>query len=154
MNIRQKNRLTAIILLLVVAIALLATVFFALKENIDAYLTPTDLVTGNYAANAKLRLGGQVVTNSIEHTRNANKELTVKFSLYDGSNTINVEYNGLLPSLFREGDLALAVGNVKNSDKSLVFLANQVVAKHDENYIPKELEQLSQQIRKKQSNER
>ncbi len=107
-------------------------VFFlmsALKSNIVYFISPSELVNSNNI-NQKLRLGGLVEEDSII----INGKL-VKFRITDGNKSVLVQYNGILPDLFKEKQGVIVEGEFD----SLIFNANNLLAKHDENYIPKEV---------------
>jgi len=137
---RKQNRMFAIVGILVVAAFGTFLVLRAFEENIRFFVTPSDLTTMEYTANAQFRLGGLIEVGSV---RKEPGSLMVKFRVTDGGETIEVEYHGLLPDLFKEGQGVVAEG-VLNSDG--VFIAHNVLAKHDENYMPPEVvEKLKEQ---------
>ena len=125
----KKNRLFGLMLFL---IPLSLGVFFlmsALKSNIVYFISPTELVNSNNI-NQKLRLGGLVEEDSI-----ISKGKLVKFRITDGNKSVLVQYNGILPDLFKEKQGVIVEGEFD----SLIFNASNLLAKHDENYIPKEV---------------
>ena len=125
----KKNRLFGLMLFL---IPLCLGVFFlmsALKSNIVYFISPSELVNSNNI-NQKLRLGGLVEEDSII----INGKL-VKFRITDGNKSVFVQYNGILPDLFKEKQGVIVEGEFD----SLIFNASNLLAKHDENYIPKEV---------------
>ncbi len=129
----KKQRLI-LILLMVAGIAVAVT--FALKafnENLMYFFSTTEVVEGKAPNQAKFRLGGMVVEGSIERPNNG---LMVRFVLTDYEKQVTVEYTGLLPDLFREGQGIVANGRL---NKDNVFIAEEVLAKHDENYMPPEV---------------
>jgi len=109
-----------------VAAALTLTAF---RKNLMSFYTPTDLVEATVPVGTKLRLGGMVERGSVRR----GEGLLVEFMLADCSNRISVHYEGLLPDLFREGQGIVASGEVRADH---VFVATEVLAKHDENYMP------------------
>jgi cytochrome c-type biogenesis protein CcmE len=109
-----------------------ALVLSALKDSIVFFNSPTDVVEKHVMPGTRIRLGGLVVSGSV--VRNAN--LAVQFQVTDGSRTVPVAYQGLLPDLFREGQGVVTEGAL---DQGGVFRADTVLAKHDENYMPKEV---------------
>ncbi len=124
-----------LILLMVAGVGTAAT--FALKafnENLMYFFSTTEVAEGKAPEGAKFRLGGMVVDGSIERP---DKGLMVRFVLTDYSKQVTVEYTGILPDLFREGQGIVANGRL---NKSGVFVAEEVLAKHDENYMPPEVE--------------
>ena len=124
-----------LILLMVAGVGTAAT--FALKafnENLMYFFSTTEVAEGKAPEGAKFRLGGMVVDGSIERP---NKGMMVQFVLTDYSKQVTVQYTGILPDLFREGQGIVANGRL---NKSGVFVAEEVLAKHDENYMPPEVE--------------
>jgi cytochrome c-type biogenesis protein CcmE len=114
---------------LAVAVAL---VLFALKDSIVFFNSPTDVVDQHLAAGTRIRLGGLVKPGSV--SRGAN--FAVRFAVTDGNKEIPVAYSGALPDLFREGQGVVAEGAI---DGAGVFEADTILAKHDENYMPREV---------------
>jgi cytochrome c-type biogenesis protein CcmE len=109
---------------------------FALKsfnENLMYFFSTTDVVDGKAPKDALFRLGGMVIKGTVERP---NDGMMVRFKLTDFSKEVTVEYTGILPDLFREGQGIVAHG--KLNDKG-VFIAEEVLAKHDENYMPPEV---------------
>jgi cytochrome c-type biogenesis protein CcmE len=136
-NPKRKQRLI-IILCIVVGIALATTfTLMALEENLNAFYTPVDIHAGKANANRTLRVGGLVVTGSVQRETG---ELAVEFTITDNEATIPVRFEGILPDLFKEGQGIIAIGRLKNSGTDQVFVqADEVLAKHDENYMSPEL---------------
>ncbi len=110
----------------------MALVLSALKDSIVFFNSPTDVLEKHVAQGTRIRLGGLVAPGSLVRGDN----LTVQFQLTDGSHAVNVRYQGLLPDLFREGQGVVAEGAL---DQGGVFRADTVLAKHDENYMPREV---------------
>lgn len=133
MKAHRKQRLILIVLMLV-GIGLAAT--FALKafnENLMYFFSTTDVVEGKAPKDTLFRLGGMVVKGSVERP---GADMLVRFKLSDFSKEVTVEYSGILPDLFREGQGIVAKGRL---DEHGVFVAEEVLAKHDENYMPPEV---------------
>ena len=129
----RKQRLILIVLMLA-GIGIAAT--FALKafnENLMYFFSTSDVVAGKAPKDALFRLGGMVVKGSVERP---GKDLLVRFKLSDFSQEVTVEYSGILPDLFREGQGIVAKGRLNDNG---VFVAEEVLAKHDENYMPPEV---------------
>lgn len=129
----RKQRL--ILIGLMVLGAGLATAF-ALKsfnENLMYFFSTTDVIEGKAPKDALFRLGGMVVKGSVQRP---NDGMTVSFKLTDFSKEVTVEYTGILPDLFREGQGIVANGRLNAEG---VFVAEEVLAKHDENYMPPEV---------------
>ncbi|OOZ37330.1 cytochrome c maturation protein CcmE [Solemya velesiana gill symbiont] len=103
----------------------------ALDNNLSYFFSPTE-VTENEGPKDHIRLGGLVEPGSLER----GKELTVRFAVSDNAHKVNVEYTGILPDLFAEGQGVIAQGKMNANG---VFVADEVLAKHDENYMPPEV---------------
>lgn len=123
-------------LMLGLCIALLsaATLLFlaAMRENIVFFHTPTELLAGRVASGTHVRIGGLVEEGSVQRHANG---LDVSFRVTDGNQSLNVQYTGILPDLFREGQGVVAEGALDQR----VFTATTILAKHDENYMPREV---------------
>jgi cytochrome c-type biogenesis protein CcmE len=107
----------------------------AMNENILFYYSPTQVAAGEPPEGRRFRVGGLVVNGSVERTPGS---LEVQFTLTDNAETVPVVYNGILPDLFREGQGIIAHGELTDAGK---FRADEVLAKHDENYMPPEVEE-------------
>ena len=110
-------------------------IFYALKQNINVFLTPNQLLTANLSPDYHFRLGGMVKNGSVIHEKEG---LGVQFTVTDFKRDVIVRYVGVLPDLFREGKGVVAQGYL---NKEGIFTATQVLAKHDENYMPKNVYQ-------------
>ena len=133
MRVIKQKRL-ALILLMVIGISV--AVFFGLRafnDNLMFFFSATDVVEGKSPKNHLFRLGGMVVKGSLVRQPSG---LTVRFVLTDMAKEVTVEYTGILPDLFREGQGIVANGKL---DANGVFIAQEVLAKHDENYMPPEV---------------
>lgn len=133
MTATQQKRLYWAVGTLLVAGLFVLLLSLALKENLQLYYTPADVAHNRAPVNHVIRLGGMVVPGSVHHEQESMK---VVFTLTDGIDTIDVHYQGILPDLFKEGQGIVAQG-LLNEDKQ--FKAQEVLAKHDENYMPKAL---------------
>lgn len=135
MNSIRKKRL--VIILIIGSALSLATflILYALSSNINLFYTPSQLSSSD-VTDKTIRLGGMVVKNSV--TKSTGNTLDVIFSLTDGQSQIKVKYSGILPDLFREGQGIVALGQLKSDGH---FQASQVLAKHDEKYMPPEVKQ-------------
>jgi cytochrome c-type biogenesis protein CcmE len=129
---RRKRRLTLIGGALAVLALAVALVLLALKDSIVFFNSPTDLVEKRIPAGQRMRVGGLVKEGTLLRGEN----LAVRFELTDGSHALTVAYRGQLPDLFREGQGVVAEGAL---DPSGIFQADTILAKHDENYMPKEV---------------
>lgn len=105
----------------------------AFQENMMFYVEISDAVRGEVPENRNFRVGGLVVEDSVRRTPG---ELEVSFDLTDLSHQLTVRYNGVLPDLFREGQGIIAHGRMDDGGQ---FVADTVLAKHDENYMPPEV---------------
>jgi cytochrome c-type biogenesis protein CcmE len=105
----------------------------AFQENLLYFYDPTKVVTGEAPQARSFRVGGMVVEGSV---RREPGSLTVSFVLTDYKNTVPVQYTGVLPDLFREGQGIVARGTLRDDG---TFVAEEVLAKHDENYMPPEV---------------
>lgn len=133
MNPKRKKRLI-LVGLMVAGIAVAAG--FALKafnENLMFFYAPTAIVEGEAPTNHTIRVGGLVAAGSVERMTDG---LTVRFNITDNQETVTVQYTGILPDLFREGQGIVALGSLGDSG---IFMADEVLAKHDENYMPPEV---------------
>jgi cytochrome c-type biogenesis protein CcmE len=109
----------------------LGLAYRAFRENLVYFFSPTQVAAGE-APERAFRIGGMVVDKSVERAAGS---LTVHFVLTDFAHTVPVSYTGVLPDLFREGQGVVAIGEMEGD----TFVANQVLAKHDENYMPPEV---------------
>lgn len=130
---RKQKRLAGIAGIAVIVGLSIMLASFALRDEIVFFFDPTDVVEGQKVEpGERFRIGGLVADGTLK------KENTkVSFIVTDGLNSVPVEYDGILPDLFREGQGIIAEGTLMNEG---MFVADNVLAKHDENYIPKELE--------------
>ena len=131
MKARQKRLIFILIGLAVLGLAAWL-VFNALGNNMSYFYSPTEVVEKKAPEDHLFRLGGMVVNGSVER----GKELTVRFAVTDTANIVNVEYTGILPDLFEEGQGVIAQGKLGDNG---TFVASEVLAKHDENYMPPEV---------------
>jgi len=136
MKLARKKRL-GLILLMVAGVAV--GVGFALKalnQNIMFFFSPSEVIAGKAPINRLFRIGGMVVDGSVHRPGDG---LTVEFDISDNGQRVTVQYRGILPDLFREGQGIIANGKLNESGQ---FVAEQVLAKHDENYMPRELAEM------------
>ena len=128
----RRRKLSVIIgILLLVALAA-GLVLYALRQNISLFYTPSQIMAGSVPTLNAIRVGGVVVKGSIQRDPNS---LDVQFKLTDYAQTVTIKYQGVLPDLFREEQGVIAQGTLQDD---LSFQATQVLAKHDENYMPPE----------------
>ncbi|ARQ00972.1 cytochrome c maturation protein CcmE [Pseudorhodoplanes sinuspersici] len=128
---RKQRRLVLIGSGLVVLAIAAVLVLTALRDSIVFFNSPTDIVEKKVEAGSRIRLGGLVQPGSLQR-----KDIDAVFEVTDGKNAIRVTYRGILPDLFREGQGVVAEGRLIDSTS---FRADNVLAKHDENYMPKEV---------------
>jgi cytochrome c-type biogenesis protein CcmE len=115
----------------------------AFQSNLVFFFTPTQIVSGEAPKNRTFRIGGMVREGSIKRDN-----LTVAFTVTDTVKDVSVSYTGILPDLFREGKGVVAQGKLGDDGK---FVATEVLAKHDENYMPPEAQQAMDQARAQQT---
>ena len=127
---KKRMRITFISCGIFILVVTTITLLFAFRSGIEFYKSPTQLLEMKNAS-IKLRVGGLVMRDSVESSGVENS-----FRITDGNNEVKVEFVGVLPDLFAEGRGVIVRGQFKDN----VFLASQVLAKHDEKYMPRELE--------------
>lgn len=128
---RKHKRLTFVIVAMALVGVATGLVLYALGDGVSLFHSPTDIVTKAPNPNQSLRLGGLVEKGSVQRAEGSS---TVHFRVTDLENTVDVVYEGLLPDLFREGQGIVTTGKVVNG----TFVAEEVLAKHDEKYMPPE----------------
>ncbi len=128
---RRQRRLVLIGSALAVLALAVALVLGALRDSIVFFNSPTDVMEKHVKPGTRIRLGGLVQPGSL-----VRRDLDARFEVTDGKNTIAVAYRGILPDLFREGQGVVTEGTLQQSG---FFLADFVLAKHDETYMPKEV---------------
>ena len=130
---KVKLRILFVSLLLVFLILSIFLILKSLEENVVYFLSPTEISNLNEIKNNKIRIGGMVKDQSITINRE-----NISFIITDFKNEINVSYSGTVPNLFQEGKGVVAEGFLK--DKSFL-IADKILAKHDENYMPPEVKE-------------
>ena len=135
MTPRRKRMLIITLCVLGVGIAA-ALILTAFNQNLMYFYSPAEVARGAAPTNRPFRLGGMVVKGSVERGNAA--DLTVRFKVTDFAQQRVIAYRGILPDLFREGQGIVAIGAL---DAQGVFVASEVLAKHDENYMPPEVAQ-------------
>ena len=128
----RKRRLVAVALILLAVGVATALAVSALSQNMTYLYSPTEVLAGRAPVGAGFKLGGVVLENSF---RRDPASLKVDFTVTDRFHDMPVEYIGILPDLFREGQSVIATGKLENGR----FVAREVLAKHDESYMPKEV---------------
>ncbi len=134
-NIHKRRLYIMLFSALGIAIAA-ALILYALRQNINAFMTPTEIAAAHLAPDYHCRLGGLVKKGSLVREKQG---LGVQFVVTDMQHDITVRYTGILPDLFREGKGMIGEGTV---DASGDFNATRILAKHDENYTPQKLQHI------------
>ena len=129
----RKRRLIGVVVIIVGVGVAAIVAMKALNENMLFFVSPTDVKEQAMPAGKRFRLGGLVTEGSVSR---ASDSLAVSFTVSDGGESVNIIYDGILPDLFREGQGIIAIGALNNSGH---FEASEVLAKHDENYMPPEV---------------
>lgn len=132
MTPRQKKHLAIVVGVVVIVVAIAALVLNALNSNIALFISPTDVVAGKAPKDKAFRIGGMVKEGSVKRETDG---VTLRFVVTDTDTDLTVFYKGILPDLFKEGKGVVAQGRL-GGDGS--FTASEVLAKHDENYMPPE----------------
>jgi cytochrome c-type biogenesis protein CcmE len=136
----RKQRLIMVVFIVVFASVAIGLMAFALRENINLFYPPSKIVAGEAPLETRIRAGGCVLPGSVSRD---NESLEVTFLITDGGADLQVSYSGILPDLFSEGE-AVVVNGMLNGDG--VFMASQVLAKHDETYTPPEVAESVQDV--------
>jgi len=129
----RKQRLFVVLLIVFGTSAAAALLFYSLSENMNFFYSPADVQAGKAPLDKSIRVGGLVVPGSVERQKDG---LKVSFTITDNAAELAVHYQGILPDLFSEGQGVIAAGSMLASG---YFQATQVLAKHDENYMPPEV---------------
>ncbi|ALG69406.2 cytochrome c maturation protein CcmE [Beggiatoa leptomitoformis] len=132
MTKKHKQRLVIVFLIIAGVGATVGLAVSAFSENMLFFFTPSEILAGKAPADKTIRIGGMVTTGSLQRAKDS---LTVQFTVTDTVKTMMVEYTGILPDLFREGQGVVAIGKLSSDG---VFKASEVLAKHDEKYMPPE----------------
>lgn len=129
----RKQRLYLVLFIALFSSVAIGLVVYALRGNINLFYPPAEVVAGNAPVGQSIRVGGMVVKDSVQRSDDS---LEMSFQLTDYQATVAIVYTGILPDLFGEGQGAVASG-VLNDDG--VLIATEILAKHDENYMPPEV---------------
>lgn len=129
----RRQRLLLVLFLVLFSSAAIGLVTYALRGNINLFFPPAEIAAGKAVEGQRIRVGGMVREGSVER---ASDSLKVSFVLTDYQADVKVQYEGILPDLFDEGQGAVAAGKL---DAEGVLQASEVLAKHDENYMPPEV---------------
>lgn len=133
MKPKRKRRMIAILVILAGVGAATMVATRALKENLLFFVSPSDVYSEQVPAGRQIRLGGLVSPGSLTRAPDG---LQVQFTVTDGLREVVVQFDGILPDLFREGQGIIAIGALEDNGR---FAADEVLAKHDENYMPPEV---------------
>lgn len=133
MNPIRKKRLLIILAILAGVGIAVALALSALQQNINLFYTPTQIANGEAPQDTRIRAGGMVAEGSVKRTGDS---LDVEFVVTDFAKSVTIRYHGILPDLFREGQGIVALGKL---DGQGVLVADEVLAKHDEKYMPPEV---------------
>ena len=127
MNPIRKKRIYSILFVLLFSISDISLILYSLNSNLDYFFTPTELKDRNIPADKRIKVGGMVLSGSVERISSS-----ISFVITDYENSIKVEYEGIVPDLFKEDSGVVVLGNLKDK----ILYAEEVLAKHDENYMP------------------
>ena len=133
MNPKRQKRLLIILAIVLGSAGAVGLTLYALKQNINLFYATSQVAKGEVPAGTRIRVGGMVVKGSVKR---ATDSLRVEFQITDYAQPVTVVFTGILPDLFREGQGIIAQGQVGANN---VFEADEVLAKHDENYMPPEI---------------
>ena len=131
MNPIRKKRIYSILFVLLFSILGISLILFSLNSNLDYFFTPTELKDRNIPADKRIKVGGMVLSGSVERISSS-----IFFVITDYENSIKVEYEGIVPDLFKEDSGVVVLGNLRDK----ILYAEEVLAKHDENYMPPNIE--------------
>ena len=130
MNPIRKKRIFNITMVLLFSISGLSLILYSLNSKLDYFFTPTELSNVNIPSDKRIKVGGMVLDDSVSRV-----ESKIIFSVTDYENIIKVEFDGIVPDLFKEGSGVVILGFLRDE----TFYAEEVLAKHDENYMPPNL---------------
>tara|TARA_B100000925_G_scaffold4518_1_gene3305 strand:+ start:282 stop:692 length:411 start_codon:yes stop_codon:yes gene_type:complete len=131
MNPTRKRRIYSILLVLFFSISGISLILYSLNTNLDYFFTPTELKDKNIPNDKRIKVGGMVLKGSVQRSASV-----ISFFITDYENSIKVEYDGIVPDLFKEESGVVVLGFLENQ----IVYAEEVLAKHDENYMPPNLD--------------
>ena len=131
MNQIRKKRLYNILLVSLFSVSGISLILYSLNSNLDYFFTPTELKEQNISSDKRIKIGGMVLEGSV--FRN---DSNISFTVTDYESFVKVEFKGIVPDLFQEGSGVVAIGYLNDE----VYYAEEVLAKHDENYMPPNIE--------------
>ena len=131
MNPIRKKRLLSIFFVFLFSVSGVSLILYSLNSNLDYFFTPSELKEVDIPPKKRIKIGGMVLEGSVD--RNASD---ISFTITDYENSIVVLFEGIVPDLFKEGSVVVALGYLNDE----IFYAEEVLAKHDENYMPPNLD--------------
>ena len=131
MNPIRKKRIYSILFVFLFSVSGISLILYSLNSNLDYFFTPTELKDRNITADKRIKVGGMVLSGSVERISSS-----ISFIITDYENSIKVEYEGIVPDLFKEDSGVVVLGNLRDK----ILYAEEVLAKHDENYMPPNIE--------------
>tara|TARA_Y200000002_G_C22562383_1_gene613050 strand:- start:345 stop:755 length:411 start_codon:yes stop_codon:yes gene_type:complete len=131
MNSIRKKRIYNILFVFLFSVSGISLILYSLNSNLDYFFSPTELKDRNIPADKRIKVGGMVLSGSVERISSS-----ISFVITDYENSIKVEYEGIVPDLFKEDSGVVVLGNLRDK----IFYAEEVLAKHDENYMPPNIE--------------
>jgi cytochrome c-type biogenesis protein CcmE len=131
MNPIRKKRIYSILFVFLFSVSGISLILYSLNSNLDYFFTPTELKDRNIPADKRIKVGGMVLSGSVERISSS-----ISFVITDYENSIKVEYEGIVPDLFKEDSGVVVLGNLRDK----ILFAEEVLAKHDENYMPPNIE--------------
>jgi len=140
MHPQRKKRLILIALVILGVGVAVGLALSALQQNINLFYTPSQIAAGEAPTDARIRAGGMVVNGSVKRSPDS---LETQFAVSDGDQQILISYDGILPDLFREGQGIVALGRI---NENRMLIADEVLAKHDEEYMPPEVAQAMEKV--------
>ena len=127
MNPIRKKRIYSILFVFLFSVSGISLILYSLNSNLDYFFTPTELKDRNIPSDKRIKVGGMVLSGSVESISSS-----ISFVITDYENSIKVEYEGIVPDLFKEDSGVVVLGNLRDK----ILYAEEVLAKHDENYMP------------------
>ena len=127
MNPIRKKRIYRILFVYLFSVSGISLILYSLNSNLDYFFTPTELKDRKISADKRIKVGGMVLSGSVERISSS-----ISFVITDYENSIKVEYEGIVPDLFKEDSGVVVLGNLRDK----ILYAEEVLAKHDENYMP------------------
>ena len=131
MNPIRKKRIYSILFVFLFSVSGISLILYSLNSNLDYFFTPTELKDRNIPADKRIKVGGMVLSGSVERISSS-----ISFVITDYENSIKVEYEVIVPDLFKEDSGVVVLGNLRDK----ILYAEEVLAKHDENYMPPNIE--------------